>query len=105
MATERTYSNLLMWRDDRLLEGVNGKCVEELMGTVLVLLVEAAVGMLCHGCPHRSPDWPVSPFPPSSPPVSDFALLLPYLRICKMSLHFQESVACGKTTGCLNTRD
>jgi len=49
-----------MWKDDRLLEDVNGKCVEELMGDCLGSTGRSqwvqAVGMLCHGCPHRSPN-------------------------------------------------
>lgn len=49
-----------MWKDDRLLEDANGKCVEELMGTLLVLLVEGDVFGLLGCCamdrPHRSPN-------------------------------------------------
>lgn len=70
MATERTYSNLLMWKDDRLLEDVNGKCVEELMGSILVLLVEANVFRLLGCCAMDDPiEAQTSPLPHSSPAI------------------------------------
>ena len=55
-----------MWKGDRLLEDVNGKCVEELMGTVLVLLVEASVFRLLGCCAMDVPiETQTSPLPPS----------------------------------------
>lgn len=96
-----------MWKGGRLLEDVNGKCVEELMGTILVLLVEASVFRLLGFCAmdvsREAQVSPFTPFPSSIPPMSDFTVLSCCLRICKMSLHFKESVACGKTTGSENT--
>lgn len=107
MATEHSFSNPLMWKDGRLLEDVNGKCVEELMGIILVLLVEASFLRLLGCCAmdvsREAETSSFTPFPSGIPPMSDFTVLLCCLRICKMSLHFKESVACGKTTGSENT--